>query len=110
VHTGLNWTFGPFRYLIASPVFHRWHHTGHGTRRDQKFHRHLSAHRSDLRHLLQAEGALGDAYGTDEPEFPRSFGRQLLYPFVAPNGAESAENDGGGGLSEMPPVGGSGGR
>ncbi|HEX4171284.1 MAG TPA: sterol desaturase family protein [Acetobacteraceae bacterium] len=27
VHANLNWTFGPFRYLFASPVFHRWHHT-----------------------------------------------------------------------------------
>src|SRR5689334_9052863 len=26
-HANLNWTFGPFRYVIASPVFHRWHHT-----------------------------------------------------------------------------------
>jgi sterol desaturase/sphingolipid hydroxylase (fatty acid hydroxylase superfamily) len=27
VHANLDWTFGPFRYAIASPVFHRWHHT-----------------------------------------------------------------------------------
>ncbi|NBX04131.1 MAG: sterol desaturase family protein, partial [Alphaproteobacteria bacterium] len=27
VHSNLNWTFGPFRYVFASPVFHRWHHT-----------------------------------------------------------------------------------
>lgn len=27
-HANLDWTFGPFRYLLASPVFHRWHHTG----------------------------------------------------------------------------------
>src|SRR5690348_10407211 len=26
VHANLNWTFGPFRYLFAGPVFHRWHH------------------------------------------------------------------------------------
>lgn len=27
VHANLNWTFGPFRYVLATPVFHRWHHT-----------------------------------------------------------------------------------
>lgn len=27
VHANLNWTFGPFKYVFASPVFHRWHHT-----------------------------------------------------------------------------------
>ncbi len=26
VHANLNWTWGPFRYVIASPVYHRWHH------------------------------------------------------------------------------------
>ena len=26
-HADLDWTFGPFRYVLASPVFHRWHHT-----------------------------------------------------------------------------------
>ncbi|MEJ0065434.1 MAG: sterol desaturase family protein [Caulobacteraceae bacterium] len=25
-HANLNWTFGPLRYVVASPVFHRWHH------------------------------------------------------------------------------------
>lgn len=26
VHLDLDWTHGRFRYLIASPAFHRWHH------------------------------------------------------------------------------------
>lgn len=27
VHANLDWHFGPLRYVLASPVFHRWHHT-----------------------------------------------------------------------------------
>ncbi len=27
VHANLNWDFGPFRYVLASPIFHRWHHS-----------------------------------------------------------------------------------
>ena len=27
VHANLNWTLGPFKYVIAGPIFHRWHHT-----------------------------------------------------------------------------------
>lgn len=27
IHANLSWNFGPFRYLISSPAFHRWHHT-----------------------------------------------------------------------------------
>jgi sterol desaturase/sphingolipid hydroxylase (fatty acid hydroxylase superfamily) len=27
IHANVSWSYGPFRYLIASPAFHRWHHT-----------------------------------------------------------------------------------
>jgi sterol desaturase/sphingolipid hydroxylase (fatty acid hydroxylase superfamily) len=27
VHANLNWALGPFKYALATPVFHRWHHT-----------------------------------------------------------------------------------
>ncbi|NEP57297.1 MAG: sterol desaturase family protein [Symploca sp. SIO2G7] len=27
IHANVPWTYGPFRYLLASPAFHRWHHT-----------------------------------------------------------------------------------
>lgn len=27
LHANVSWSYGPFRWLIASPAFHRWHHT-----------------------------------------------------------------------------------
>lgn len=27
IHANVRWNYGPFRYVLASPVFHRWHHT-----------------------------------------------------------------------------------
>lgn len=27
LHANVNWTFGPLKYVIATPVFHRWHHS-----------------------------------------------------------------------------------
>src|SRR5262249_34240989 len=27
LHTNIRWTFGSFKYVLASPTFHRWHHT-----------------------------------------------------------------------------------
>ena len=27
VHASVNWDFGPLRYMVATPVFHRWHHS-----------------------------------------------------------------------------------
>ena len=36
-HANLNWTFGPLRYVVASPMFHRWHHTDSPETRDRNF-------------------------------------------------------------------------
>ena len=27
LHSNVPWSFGRLRYVVASPVFHRWHHT-----------------------------------------------------------------------------------
>ncbi|MDX2217112.1 MAG: sterol desaturase family protein [Oculatellaceae cyanobacterium bins.114] len=27
IHANIRWTYGPLKYIFASPVFHRWHHT-----------------------------------------------------------------------------------
>ena len=31
------WGFGPLRYVIATPIFHRWHHTKEGEGLDKNF-------------------------------------------------------------------------
>jgi sterol desaturase/sphingolipid hydroxylase (fatty acid hydroxylase superfamily) len=37
VHANLDWDFGPLRAVIASPRFHRWHHTDEREARDKNF-------------------------------------------------------------------------
>lgn len=86
MHADLNWRFGPFRYLIASPVFHRWHHTGMQRGGMKNFTATFPVIDLIFGTYCIPKGALPDAYGIGEPEFPRSFGRQLLYLFVAPKG------------------------
>ena len=27
LHSNLNWDYGPFRWVLVSPLYHRWHHT-----------------------------------------------------------------------------------
>jgi sterol desaturase/sphingolipid hydroxylase (fatty acid hydroxylase superfamily) len=81
VHANLNWTLGPFRYVLAGPVFHRWHHTAAERGGSKNF-----AGTFPLWDLLfgtyyMPEKELPDAYGIGEPDFPESFGGQLLYPF-----------------------------
>ena len=36
-HANLDWTLGPLRYVIASPVFHRWHHSADAASREANY-------------------------------------------------------------------------
>jgi sterol desaturase/sphingolipid hydroxylase (fatty acid hydroxylase superfamily) len=81
VHANLNWSFGPFRYVLASPVFHRWHHSNDPAVRDKNFAPTFPV--LDLmfgtfhmpRHALPADfGAEG---------VPDHFFAQMIYPFRA---------------------------
>lgn len=37
LHANLSWSYGPFRYLIAGPAFHRWHHSAERAALDKNF-------------------------------------------------------------------------
>jgi sterol desaturase/sphingolipid hydroxylase (fatty acid hydroxylase superfamily) len=37
VHANLNWDYGPLRYAIVSPAFHRWHHASADEGLDKNF-------------------------------------------------------------------------
>jgi sterol desaturase/sphingolipid hydroxylase (fatty acid hydroxylase superfamily) len=37
VHASVNWDFGPLRYVVATPVFHRWHHSKDAAAVDTNF-------------------------------------------------------------------------
>jgi len=81
VHANLKWTFGPLKYVIATPVFHRWHHTpleqGGGT----NFASTFALWDVLFSTFKMPTNALPQRYGVDEPDFPRSFWGQLVYPF-----------------------------
>ena len=37
LHANVNWSYGPLRFIVASPVFHRWHHTSEEEGLDKNF-------------------------------------------------------------------------
>src|SRR5262249_5294142 len=37
LHANVRWDYGPLRYVIASPRFHRWHHTSQEEGLDRNF-------------------------------------------------------------------------
>jgi sterol desaturase/sphingolipid hydroxylase (fatty acid hydroxylase superfamily) len=81
VHANLNWTLGPFKYVLATPIFHRWHHTsleeGGNTNFAGTFRSGTScSERSGCRST-----ELPASYGVDDQEVPSEIGGQLAYPF-----------------------------
>ena len=56
VHANLDWTLGPFKYVIASPVFHRWHHTAADRGGEKNFAATFPVLDLHVRHVLHAGG------------------------------------------------------
>ncbi len=79
VHANLNWTFGPFRYVLASPVFHRWHHSSDPAVRDKNFAPTFPFLDLMFGTFYMPEGQLPDSYGAEG--VPDHFLGQLIYPF-----------------------------
>ncbi len=80
VHANLNWNLGPFKYILASPVFHRWHHTFVGGDSGKNFASTFPFLDLLFGTFYMPEKKLPSHYGIGDPEFPESFGRQILYP------------------------------
>ncbi len=81
VHANLNWTLGPFKYVIAGPVFHRWHHTALNRGGNRNFAGTLPIWDLLFGTFYMPENELPDAYGIDDANFPHTFGAQMVYPF-----------------------------
>jgi sterol desaturase/sphingolipid hydroxylase (fatty acid hydroxylase superfamily) len=80
VHANLNWTLGPFKYVLAGPVFHRWHHTAAERGGEKNFAGTFPV--LDLMFgTFYMPKRLPDRYGIADRSFPSSIGAQLLYPF-----------------------------
>jgi sterol desaturase/sphingolipid hydroxylase (fatty acid hydroxylase superfamily) len=82
VHANLNWTLGPFKYVIATPVFHRWHHTAADRGGEKNFASTFPILDILFGTFYMPKGELPDRYGIGEPEYPASFPAQLVHPFT----------------------------
>jgi sterol desaturase/sphingolipid hydroxylase (fatty acid hydroxylase superfamily) len=81
VHANLNWTLGPFKYVFAGPVFHRWHHTALERGGSSNFAGTFPIWDLLFGTFYMPENKLPDVYGIDDKRFPAGFGAQMLYPF-----------------------------
>ncbi|HEY6257336.1 MAG TPA: sterol desaturase family protein [Xanthobacteraceae bacterium] len=81
VHANLNWTLGPFRYLLAGPVFHRWHHTAAERGGEKNYAATFPILDVLFGTFYMPKATMPGDYGIADRSFPPSFGEQMLYPF-----------------------------
>ena len=81
VHANLNWTLGPFKYVLATPVFHRWHHTQLEAGGNTNFAGTFPIWDILFGTFRMPAGELPDQYGKDEVAMPSEIVGQLAYPF-----------------------------
>ena len=66
VHANLSWTLGPFKYVLATPVFHRWHHTALEQGGNTNFAGTFPLWDILFGTFRMPEGKLPDNYGVDD--------------------------------------------
>ena len=79
VHANLDWSFGPFRYVLASPVFHRWHHSSDPRVRDKNFAPTFPVLDLMFGTFHMPAGELPRSYGAEG--VPDHFLGQMAWPF-----------------------------
>jgi sterol desaturase/sphingolipid hydroxylase (fatty acid hydroxylase superfamily) len=100
VHANLNWTLGPLKYLVATPVFHRWHHTPLEQGGNTNFGSLLALWDVLFGTFYMPENKLPARYGIDEPDYPQGFFGQLVHPFQDLAGTAAARRD----ITSPPPA------
>src|SRR6202165_5500836 len=100
VHANLNWTLGPFKYVVATPVFHRWHHTPLEQGGNTNFGSLLALWDVLFGTFYMPENKLPARYGIDEPDYPQGFFGQLVHPFQDLAGTAAARRD----ITSPPPA------
>ena len=82
LHANVSWSFGPLRYVIASPLFHRWHHTRELQGLDRNFAPLFPFIDIAFGTFYMPKGEQPTRFGTVFTRVPQSFIGQLLFPFL----------------------------
>lgn len=84
VHADVDWDFGPFRGVLASPVFHRWHHTDVARGGEMNFAPTFPVIDMIFGTYYMPKGVYPDHFGVDDPHFPKGIEQHLIYPLREP--------------------------
>jgi sterol desaturase/sphingolipid hydroxylase (fatty acid hydroxylase superfamily) len=78
IHSNTRLGLGPFRWVLASPQFHHWHHANEPAARDKNFAGQLPFLDAIFGTLFLPPSSPAK-YGTDDP-VPARYDQQLFYP------------------------------
>jgi sterol desaturase/sphingolipid hydroxylase (fatty acid hydroxylase superfamily) len=101
-HANVDWDWGPFRRVLASPRFHRWHHTSESEGGDRNFAGFFPVWDILFGTYYMPRDRAPERFGTDTP-VPNGLVRQLIFPFRR-TAAGSATVQPSAGLHERKPV------
>jgi sterol desaturase/sphingolipid hydroxylase (fatty acid hydroxylase superfamily) len=81
LHANVAWTFGPLRYVVSSPAFHRWHHTTEAEGLDRNFAGLFPFIDLAFGTFFMPKDRQPQRFGIVEDDVPEGLFRQLAYPF-----------------------------
>lgn len=82
VHANVPWSFGPVRYVIASPAFHRWHHAAEEEGLERNFAGLFPFIDVAFGTFHMPHGRQPTVFGIPNGDVPAGIWRQLWYPFA----------------------------
>jgi len=81
IHANVRWDFGPLRYVIATPAFHRWHHTSEDEGLDKNFAGLFPWIDLIFGTFYMPRGRHAEKFGLANERVPAGLLGQLAYPF-----------------------------
>lgn len=79
-HSNVNISWGPLRWIFATPAYHHWHHGNQPDAYDKNFSGQLPLWDLIFGTAIMTEYENPEKYGVDDP-VPDDFIGQLIYPF-----------------------------
>jgi sterol desaturase/sphingolipid hydroxylase (fatty acid hydroxylase superfamily) len=80
IHANVRWDFGPLRYVIATPAFHRWHHSAEADALNRNFAGLFPATDWLFGTLYLPKGVQPSRFGVNDLQVPGGFLAQLAFP------------------------------
>jgi sterol desaturase/sphingolipid hydroxylase (fatty acid hydroxylase superfamily) len=88
LHANVSWSFGPLRYVVASPAFHRWHHAADREGLDRNFAGLFPIWDLMFGTFHLPRDRFPERYGIRGERLPPGVLAQLAYPFRRRSAAE----------------------